>query len=160
MNSAPVVGIDVSKNKLDVALLVGGKVKSKVVANSSAGHQQLVDWLVKSKAVLDELHVCMEATGVYYEPVACTLHATGIKVSVVNPGCIKGFAHSENLRNKNDTVDAGLIARYCAAMTPALCGHRHRWNSANYVPGRFGFSLLKISASKRAIAWKRMPSLE
>ncbi len=27
--------------------------------------------------------------------------------------------HSENIRNKNDTIDAGLIARYCAAMKPA-----------------------------------------
>jgi transposase len=120
MNAAPVVGIDVSKNKLDVALLVGGKVKSKVLDNSTAGHQQLIDWLVKSKAALDELHVCMEATGVYFEPVACTLHAAGIRVSVVNPACIKGFGHSENLRNKNDAIDAALIARYCAAMTPAL----------------------------------------
>lgn len=120
MNAAPVVGIDVSKSKLDIALLVAGKVRSKVLDNSSAGHKQLMDWLAKSKVALDEIHVCMEATGVYFEPLACTLHASGIKVSVVNPACIKGFAHSENLRNKNDAVDAGLIARYCAAMTPAF----------------------------------------
>jgi transposase len=120
MNAAPVVGIDVSKNKLDIALLVAGKVKSKVLDNSSAGHLQLIDWLAKSKVAIDQLHVCMEATGVYFEPVACTLHASGIKVSVVNPACIKGFGHSENLRNKNDAVDAGLIARYCAAMSPGL----------------------------------------
>ncbi|MYN43445.1 transposase, partial [Duganella sp. FT109W] len=39
-------------------------------------------------------------------------------VSVVNPGCIKGFGQSENLRNKTDKADAALIARYCAAMSP------------------------------------------
>lgn len=120
MNAVPVVGIDVSKKKLDVALLVNGKVKSKVVDNSPEGHKVLLDWLGKSKASLTEMHVCMEATGVYFEPVALALHGAGIKVSVVNPGCIKGFGHSENIRNKNDTVDAGLIARYCAAMSPTL----------------------------------------
>lgn len=120
MNAAPVVGIDVSKKKLDITLLIDGKMKSKVLANTAAGHKQLLEWLGKSKVSLAELHVCMEATGVYFEPVACTLHAAGIKVSVVNPGCIKGFGHSENIRNKNDSVDAGLIARYCAAMSPGL----------------------------------------
>ena len=114
-----VVGIDVSKKKLDVALLVNGKTKSKVVDNSASGHRSLLEWLGKSKAPMAELHVCMEATGVYYEPVALALHAAGLRVSVVNPACIKGFGYSENIRNKNDAVDAGLIARYCVAMAPA-----------------------------------------
>jgi transposase len=119
MDAAPVVGIDVSKKKLDIALLVNGKIKSKVFENSPAEYSLLLEWLSKSKASLEEMHVCMEATGVYFEPVACALHAAGIKVSVVNPACIKGFGYSENIRNKNDAIDAGLIARYCAAMTPA-----------------------------------------
>lgn len=119
MEAAPVVGIDVSKLKLDVALLISGKTKSKVVANTGAGHKALLEWLEKSKASLADLHVCMEATGVYYEPVALALHQAGIKVSVVNPGCIKGFGRSENIRNKNDATDAGLIARYCLAMSPS-----------------------------------------
>lgn len=115
----PVVGIDVSKKKMDVELLFNGKTKSKVLENSPAGHQQLFDWLAKSKAPVSEMHVCMEATGVYYEQLALAIHTAGLKVSVVNPACIKGFAQTENLRNKNDAVDAGLIARYCARMTPA-----------------------------------------
>jgi transposase len=114
-----VVGIDVSKKKLDIALLMNGKVKSKVLDNSSEGHQGLLEWLGKSKVDMAGLHVCMEATGVYYEAVALALHEAGLKVSVVNPSCIKGFGHSENIRNKNDAIDAGLIARYCAAMVPA-----------------------------------------
>ncbi len=120
MNTAPVVGIDVSKKKLDIALLSNGKVKSKVVENTAEGHKVLLDWLGKSKVSLDDLHVCMEATGVYFEAVALALHDAKIKVSVVNPACIKGFGHSENIRNKNDAVDAGLIARYCAAMSPSF----------------------------------------
>jgi len=51
----------------------------------------LVTWLRDSKASLPTLHICMEATGVYYEAIATTLHAEGFKVSVVNPACIKGF---------------------------------------------------------------------
>ncbi|SFB39578.1 Transposase [Collimonas sp. OK607] len=114
-----VVGIDVSKKKLDIALLVNGKTRAKVVENSADGYKLLLDWLSKSKVAKEALHVCMEATGVYYETVALALHDAGVSVSVVNPACIKGFGHSENIRNKNDTADAGLIARYCAAMKPA-----------------------------------------
>jgi transposase len=116
----PVVGIDVSKLKLDIALLVNGKTRSKVIENTPAGHKALLEWLDKSKASLDALHVCMEATGVYYEALALALHEAGLKVSVVNPSCIKGFGQSENIRNKNDEIDAGLIARYCLKMNPPL----------------------------------------
>lgn len=115
---SPVVGIDVSKRKLDVALLVNGKVKSKVVENSPKGYGELHDWLVKQKIVIAEVHVCMEATGVYSEPVAMGLQGLGMTVSVVNPACVKGFGQSENIRNKNDIIDAGLLARFCAVMHP------------------------------------------
>lgn len=113
-----VVGIDVSKKKLDIALLVDGKIKTKVLDNSSEGHQSLLEWLSKTKLPLAALHVCLEATGVYSEPVALALHQAGAVVSLVNPACIKGFGQSENIRNKNDVIDASLIARYCAAMKP------------------------------------------
>jgi transposase len=113
-----VLGIDVSKVKLDIALLSHGKVRSKVLPNTAKGHQELLEWLSKSKAKLAALHVCMEATGVYHETVATTLHAAGFMVSVINPACIKGFGHSENIRNKNDEIDAGLIARYGLVMKP------------------------------------------
>jgi transposase len=100
-------------------LLFNEKVRSKVVENSAAGFKELLEWIRKSKAATAELHFCMEATGVYYEALAFAMHEAGHLVSVVNPACIKGFGHSENIRNKNDAIDAGLIARYCARMTPA-----------------------------------------
>jgi len=62
-----IVGIDVSKKKLDIALLVNGKIKAKVVDNSTDGYELLLMWLSKSKVEKDALHVCMEATGIYYE---------------------------------------------------------------------------------------------
>lgn len=115
---APILGIDVSKKKLDAALLEGGKLKNKVVENSKAGYAELANWVTKQKVDVTTVHACMESTGIYSEPVALNLQAVGMKVSIVNPGCIKGFAQSENIRNKNDKVDAGVIARYCRAMTP------------------------------------------
>jgi transposase len=114
------VGIDVSKKKLDVALLQNGKVKSKVLNNSPMGYRELGAWLEKQHVVLGEVHACMESTGIYSEPVAIGLQDLGLKVSLVNPACIKGFAQSENIPNKNDKLDAAVIARYCAAMCPAL----------------------------------------
>lgn len=56
----------------------------------------------------------------YQEAVATTLHAERFKVSLVNTACVKSFGHGENIRNKNDEIDAGLIARYCLAMAPEL----------------------------------------
>ena len=114
----PILGIDVSKKKLDAALLDGGKLKNKVVENNKVGYAELVQWVTKQKVDVAGVHACMESTGIYSEPVAISLQGFGMKVSIVNPGCIKGFAQSENIRNKNDKLDAGVIARYCRAMHP------------------------------------------
>lgn len=114
------VGVDVSKKKLDVVLLLDGKGKSKAVSNTPEGYKELCDWLVKQKVSLGTVHVCMEATGVYSEPFALWLHDSCIKVSVVNPGSIKGFGQAENIRNKNDQIDAGLIARFCLKQQPPV----------------------------------------
>lgn len=116
----PVVGIDVSKKKLDVALLAHGKLKHKVVENTKTGYADLVVWLGKQNVVAQDVHACMESTGVYSEPAALGLQSLGLKVSMVNPTRIKGFGQSESIRNKNDHADAGVIARYCAAMNPPL----------------------------------------
>ncbi|MBI5903134.1 MAG: IS110 family transposase, partial [Deltaproteobacteria bacterium] len=111
-----VLGIDIGKQKFDVALLVNGKIKSKAVKNSKEGFQTLSDWLEKHNA--GRVHACMEATGSYGDELALYLHDAGHSVSVVNPARIKGFAQSELIRTKNDAVDAGVIARFCLAMQP------------------------------------------
>jgi len=115
---ATAIGIDVGKHKLDVALIIEGKVRSKPVANSAAGYQELTAWMGRQNVELDSCLVCMESTGVYSEPVALGLHALGLTVSIVNPARIKGYGQSELVRNKNDGIDAALIARYCAKMHP------------------------------------------
>ncbi len=121
MNEAAcVVGIDVSKRKLDIALLIDGKRKSKVFDNTKKGHAALSQWLVDRGAVAEHTHICLEATGPYSEAVAMSLVHSHWQVSVVNPARIKGFAQGELARNKTDRADAGLLARFCAAMRPSL----------------------------------------
>ena len=113
------LGIDVSKAKLDVPLLRLGKLKHKVVANTPAGFEALLNWLRVQDVDLVKLHVCMEAIGPYSEACATALADATCVVSVVNPARIKGFGQSELIRNKTDEVDAGLIARFCATMHPS-----------------------------------------
>ena len=113
----PVVGIDVSKRKCDAALLLAGKLEHKTIANTPAGFEQLVDWLASRH--VDSGHVCLESTNIYGEALGTYLHERGFVVSIVNPARIKGFAQSELIRTKTDKADAGLIARFCAAMKPA-----------------------------------------
>lgn len=115
-----VVGIDVSKRKLDIALLANSKTKSKVFDNTSTGHRELAQWLVERGAEQQLTHICMEATGPYSEAVAIALVESGWRVSVVNPARIKGFAQGELARNKTDRADASLLARFCVAMHPSL----------------------------------------
>lgn len=114
-----IVGIDVAKAKLDVALkLAAGKWRTKVVANNAAGFAELRGWLAKHG--VDCAHVCMEATGVYWEGVAHDLADNGFEVSVANPAQIKAFGAAVGIRTKTDAVDAKLIAEFCAAHAPAL----------------------------------------
>lgn len=113
----PTLGIDVAKAKLDVALrLPEGKTRSKVVENTSEGFAALSTWLAKHD--LAELHVCMEATGTYWEAVAEFLSDAGHTVSVVNPAQIKAFGAATLVRTKTDKIDARLIAAFCAAQQP------------------------------------------
>lgn len=115
-----IVGIDVSKRKLDVALLADGKLKSKVFDNTPAGHALLAQWLLDRGIRKEVTHICLEATGPYSETVATVLVEAGWPVSVVNPARIKGFAQGELSRNKTDRADAALLTRFCVAMHPAL----------------------------------------
>jgi transposase len=114
-----IVGIDVAKAKLDVALkLASGKWRTKVVANNVGGFEELRSWLTKHGVSC--AHVSMEATGVYWEAVAADLADHGFAVSVINPAQIKAFGESRGSRTKTDQVDAKLIAEFCAERAPTL----------------------------------------
>lgn len=114
-----IVGIDVAKEKLDVALRMrSGKWKTKVVANKPAGFEALRAWLAKQGVV--RAHVCMEATGVYWEGVAEDLADHGFAVSVVNPKQIKSTGEALGIRSKTDQIDCRLIGEFCAMRNPPV----------------------------------------
>lgn len=115
-----VLGVDVSKAKLDVALLNDeGKYRCKVFANTALGFAALQQWLqAHLPQELAALHVCMEATGSYHEPLALYLHDLGVRVSVVNPMRVKRFIELEGSRNKTDQGDAKSLARFCRMTAP------------------------------------------
>jgi transposase len=115
-----VLGIDIAKAKLDVALrLPNGKFRSKgKIANTPEGFTTLLNWLEMHDVSFKELHVCMEATGTYWEAVAEFLNDVACKVSVVNPAQIKSFGAASLVRTKTDKVDARLIAEFCVAQHP------------------------------------------
>jgi transposase len=111
------LGIDIAKAKLDCALrLPNGKFRNQRLPNTPKGFAELDHWL--DQQGVGTLHVCMEATGIYWEAVAEHLAQAGHTVSVVNPFQIKAFAQSCLTRSKTDAVDAQLIARFCAERQP------------------------------------------
>jgi transposase len=117
------LGIDVSKAKLDCCLLLEVatcKHKTKSVPNTQAGFTELLVWIIKQQIHLTQTHVVMEATGVYHEQAALTLHEGGILVSIINPAQVRDFARALAIRTKNDIVDSLVLARYGALLQPTV----------------------------------------
>ncbi len=111
-DAAIYVGIDVSKDGVDVAAGSGGAVRR--FANTPAGVGNLIRRL---KSLLVAL-VVLEATGGYEERLADELDDAGHAVAVVNPGRIRSFARSLGVLAKTDAIDARIIARYAEVVKP------------------------------------------
>lgn len=121
MTKTVYLGIDVSKDKLDVALTQDGKtiLSTATFQNTILGFQKLSAWTKKHSKGVSILHFCIEATGIYHEEIAEFLQEKeNFIVSVINPFQAKAFANSRLLRTKNDKVDANLLASYCAISKP------------------------------------------
>lgn len=115
------VGIDVSKDKLDIALTQDGKqiILTAIFENTSSGYKKLFVWIKKYSKGFSKVHFCIEATGIYHEEIAEYLQEQAKTiVSIINPFQSKSFAKSRLLRTKNDKVDAALLALYCAISQP------------------------------------------
>ena len=119
-----IIGVDVSKGKLDCALIDNSthrKLKFKVVSNSEEGFVTLIDWLAKhTKSSISAYHFIMEATGVYHEKCAYWLFDSGARVSVVNPARVKYYGQSLGVRSKNDKKDSVVLAHYGLTQTPMV----------------------------------------
>jgi transposase len=111
-----IIGIDVSKQKLDCGFyrdLGTGKVKTKVWPNNPQGHRQLMDWTVHHLGVpIGQISFVMEATGIYHEALAYTLHEAGAEVAIVNPAQVRDYARSLAVHTKNDRKDSLVLARF------------------------------------------------
>jgi transposase len=106
-----VVGIDVAKAHVDVAVL-GHAWPAQRFANDVDGHSTLAAALQPLAASL----VVMEATGGYEAPVACALQATGLPVAVVNPKQARDFAKGIGRLAKTDRIDAEVLAEMAAVL--------------------------------------------
>ena len=106
-----IIGIDISKDSFDVVLRGTGSEQHRVFSNDQKGFTSLVAWAGKQPERV--AHVCMEATGSYWEGLAEHLYLGGYTVSVVNPYQIKRYGDHLLNRNKTDKADASLIAEFC-----------------------------------------------
>ena len=119
MQATHILGIDISKDKFDVCLRPAtqeGQCHAAMFPNHAKGFKALDAWLVQHPAI--HLHACLEATSRYGDALALDLHRHGHTVSVVNPRRTRHYADSRLVRTQNDTVDAALIADFCASQNP------------------------------------------
>jgi transposase len=106
------VGIDVSKDQLDVHVLPEGMAFS--VTRDGKGLADLIERLRPLAPAL----VAVEATGGFETVVAAALAGAGLPLVVVNPAQVRHFAQAVGQRAKTDPIDAVMIARFVAATRP------------------------------------------
>lgn len=108
------VGIDVSKDRLDVAVCPSGE--AFFVERDAAGLERLA---ARLRQIAPHL-VALEATGGFETIAAAALAAAGLPVVVVNPAQIRSFAKALGQRAKTDPIDAAVIARFAEAARPEI----------------------------------------
>ena len=108
------VGIDVSKDRLDVA--VRPSAESFAVPRTGAG----IDELAKRLTAISPLLVALEATGGFETIVAAGLAGASLPVVVVNPAQVRDFAKAVGKRAKTDPIDAMVIAHFAEATKPPV----------------------------------------
>ncbi len=110
--TAPFVGIDVAKARLDVAVRPSGD--QWAVPNDEAGISQLVTRLHELAPSL----IVLAATGGLELPLAAALATAGLPLAVVNPRQVRDFARAVGQLAKTDALDAQLLARFADAIRP------------------------------------------
>ncbi|MEE9251004.1 MAG: IS110 family transposase [Alphaproteobacteria bacterium] len=106
------VGIDVSKDRLDVHLLPSGEAFA--VARNGEGLDQLIARLAEIAPAL----IVLEATGGFERTVAAALAGAGLPLAVVNPRQIRNFARAIGRLAKTDRLDAEAIALFAERIRP------------------------------------------
>jgi len=111
-SSGTYVGIDVSKDRLDVAAL--GEEQEWQVDNTPKG----IACLVKQMADLQPELIVVEATGGYQRAAVEALFWAGLPVAVVNPARVRQFARACGLLAKTDKLDARVLAVFGQRVQP------------------------------------------
>ena len=106
------VGIDVSKDRLDVHLRPSGEAFH--VARDAKG----LEALARRFSSLPVALVVLEATGGFEASVAAALAAAGLPLCIVNPRQIRDFARAMGRLAKTDTLDAEVIALFAERIRP------------------------------------------
>ncbi len=109
------VGIDVSKDHLDVHTLPDGQ--SWRVANDEAGCTELSERL---SGLSGSVLVVMEATNVFWRLAATRLASTGLSAAVVNPRQVRDFAKATGQLAKTDAIDAYVLALFAQRIEPPV----------------------------------------
>jgi transposase len=108
------VGVDVSKDRLDVHVLPEGAAFA--VARDGKGLAELVERL----SALQPERIAVEATGGFETVVAAALAGASLPLVIVNPAQVRHFAQALGRRAKTDPIDASMIARFVEATKPDL----------------------------------------
>ena len=108
-----VVGIDVAKGTLDVAVRPQGDARH--LTNDAAGIAALVEWLT----ALHPQVIVVEATGGYEACLVAELGVAALPVAVVNPRQVRDFARATGRLAKTDRLDAQVLAHFGQAVRPA-----------------------------------------
>jgi transposase len=118
------VGIDVSKDRLDVKMLSSGPGGGEAfcVENGRAGLKRL---LARLGALRGAVRVGLEATGGYEAEALKALGRSGITVYRVDPAQVRAFARCLGRRAKTDRIDAEMIARFLQAVATEIRPYRH-----------------------------------
>jgi transposase len=106
------VGIDVSKERLDIHVIPSGEQWS--IANNEQSHRELAAKLGDLRPEL----VVLEATGGYQVQVVAELVLKGVPVAVVNPRQVRDFAKAIGRLAKTDQIDASVLARFAQDVRP------------------------------------------
>ncbi len=112
-SAPPFVGIDVAKNRLDIAVRPGGECWS--ATNDADGVTALVTRLHELQPTL----VVLEASGGYEHPLTAALAGAGLPTAVVNPRQARDFAKATGKLAKTDALDAQALAHFAEAVKPA-----------------------------------------
>ena len=117
-SAALLVGIDVGKDKLDLARSDTTEVCT--VTNDPAGIESLVQTMTQAQPAL----IVVEATGGYERPVVEALLEADLPVAVVNPAQVRHFAKALGILAKTDAIDARVLVIFAAHAAPRLAVKR------------------------------------